>query len=156
MVDGLGNEEVKEAATPEPPAADIQQRKDSVTADQIMSRGGSAGGPEVISLKPTKTYDDLVPLERLKKRLVRDGLVGKPILVGLMVIDRVGHYGTFEGKNVIIVPQYFIRRYGVRRDDGTYSVYHMRSDGRAQRVGFRALTEKDFIDPKPVETSTNL
>ena len=70
-----------------------------------------------------------------------------------MVIDRVGSYGTYEGKNVVIIPQYYARRYGVQRDDGTYSVYHLRGDGRAQRVGFHPLKAEEFRDAKPVEQS---
>lgn len=146
-------EEVKEAAAPEaPPQPDAKRPKDTVAAEQIMQRGGQGHGPEVIRLKPTKTYDDLVPLPILQKRLTRDGLAGKPILMGKMIVDRPGHYGTFEGKSVILVPHYFIRRYGVKRDDGTWSVYHLRGDGRVQRVGFKAIEDKEFIEPQPVQS----
>jgi len=72
------------------------------------------------------------------------------VYVGKMIVDRVGRYGTFEGKSVIVVPNYFIRRYGVKRDDGTWSVYHMRGDGKAQRVGFRPIADYQFTEPQPV------
>jgi hypothetical protein len=150
------DEEVKEAAAPEQESgqnpAKSGQPKDTVTADQIMQRGGQGHGPEVIRLKPTKTYDDLVPLDKLQKRLKSDRLEGRPIFMGKMIIDRVGHYGTFEGKNVILVPHYFIRRYGVKRDDGTWSVYHLRGDGRVQRVGFHAIKDGEFMEPQPIQS----
>ena len=110
---------------------------------------GAAGA--VVWLKPAKTYDDLVPLDLLAKRLARDGLAGRPVLEGLMVIDRVGHHGTYEGKNALIVPQYYVRRRGVLKDDGSYAVYHLRSDGRAQRVGWHAITAEEFLDPRPAD-----
>lgn len=144
-------EEVKEAAAPEisaEPAQNTQQRKDSVTADQIMKQSGN-----LIYTKPTKTFNDLVPMATLQKRLVRDGLTGKPVLEGLMIIDRIGQHGTYQGKTVIIIPQYYVKRYGVQKDDGTYQVYHLRGDGKAQKVGFRPLTAEEFIEAKPAETS---
>jgi hypothetical protein len=142
MVDGLGNEEVKEAATPEP----VAQPKDSVAPDQVMR--ASEG---TVWLKPSKTYDDLVPLETLRKRLVRDKLSHKPIMEGLMVIDRIGYHGTYEGKDVVVIPQYYVRRYGVQAEDGNYQVYHLRGDGRAQKVGFHTFTAEEFVGAKPVE-----
>ena len=167
MVDGLGNEsvkeEVKEAAeptsgqnpeVPQEPVADTRQ-KDTIKPDQIMRRGAENKfrGVEVIYLKPKNTYSDLVPLPTLQKRLVRDKLSGRQIFEGLMLIDRVGHYATFEGKQVLAVPHYYIRRYGVKKDDGTWQVYHLRGDGKAQKVGFRDITDADFIDAKPVNPS---
>jgi len=35
---------------------------------------------DLVYLKPMKTYDDLVPLDILKKRLLRDKLADRPIL----------------------------------------------------------------------------
>ena len=67
-----------------------------------------------------------------------------------MVIDRVGYNGTYQGKPALIIPQYYVRRYGVKNDDGTWNVYHARRDGRAQRVGVRALSDADFQQTKPV------
>jgi hypothetical protein len=143
-------EEVKEAAAPEQPTEWRDQPgkpKDTVDPANVMRKGEG-----IVYLKPTKTYDDLVPLDTLQKRLTRDGLAGKPVYAGRMIIDRVGHYGTFEGKNVVVVPQYFIRRYGVKRDDGTWSVYHLRGDGKAQRVGFHPIKDGEFIEPQPVQS----
>jgi hypothetical protein len=142
-------DEVKEAAEPEAPQPNTQVRKDSIRPDQVWHKSEDG---KMVYKKPEKTYDDLVPLDKLQKRLIRDGLAGKPIFEGKMVIDRVGYYGTFEGKNVIIIPNYFIHRYGVKLDDGNWQVYHLRSDGRVQRVGFRAITDKDFTEAKPVES----
>jgi len=144
-------EEVKEAAEPQ----ENTQQKDVITPEQVMSRSGGENkfrGVEQIWLKPVKTYDDIVPLEQLQKRLERDKLSGQPIHEGLMLIDRIGHYGTFEGKQVLVIPQYYIRRHGVKNEDGTWTVYHLRSDGRAQRVFGKVQPDK-FIDPKPVESS---
>lgn len=145
-------EEVKEAAEPEAPQANTQVRKDSIQPGQVWYKGAEGHGPQLIYRKPEKTYDDLVPLDKLQKRLKSDGLAGKQVMEGKMVIDRVGFYGMFEGKNVIIIPHYFIRRYGVKLDDGNWQVYHLRRDGRVQRVGFRAITDKDFIEAKPAES----
>lgn len=139
-------EEIKEASPEEGP--ELALSKDTVQPDQVAKRNGNT-----IYLKPTKTFDDLVSGETLKKRLERDKLSGKPILEGLMIVDRIGHYGTFEGKSVIVIPQYYVRRHGVQRDDGTYIVYHLRGDGKAQKVGFRPLTPEDFIGAKPVQSS---
>lgn len=122
--------------------------KDTVQPDQIMRQGEG-----MVWLKPVNTYDDLVPMATLQKRLTRDNLAGRQVFEGLMLIDRIGHYGTYEGKNVIVVPHYFIRRYGVKKDDGTWQVYHHRNDGKAQRVGFRPLTDEDFRETKPVNPS---
>ncbi len=142
-------EEIKEAAD-EPQASTQQPRKGGITPEMVWKKSDPSRSPQIIYLKPTKTYDDLVPLDKLQKRLKSDGLAGKPIFEGKMIIDRVGHYGTFEGKNVVIIPNYFIRRYGVKLDDGNWQVYHYRSDGRVQRVGFRKITDEDFIETKPV------
>ena len=144
--DQIKNDEARGTVMPDP--STYTKPDDTVRADMVERRSG-----DVVYLKPTKTFDDLVPLETLKKRLVRDELEGKPILEGLMVIDRVGHYGTFEGENVIVIPQYYVRRYGVQRDDGTFSVYHLRGDGKAQRVGFHPLKVEEFHDTKPIGTS---
>jgi len=146
-------QEVKEAAEPE--TLNTQQPKNTIQPDQIMRRSGEPKfrGVEVIYLKPKNTYNDLVPFDTLHKRLQRDKLSGRQIFEGLMLIDRVGHYAQFEGKQVLAVPHYYIRRYGVKKDDGTWAVYHLRGDGKAQRVGFRAITDADFIDPKPVDSS---
>lgn len=141
-------EEVKEAGEPQ----ENTQQKDMITPDQVMSRSSGSRGPEQIYLKPVETYDDIMPIEQLQKRLERDKLSGHPIYEGLMLIDRIGHYGTFEGKQVLVIPQYYIRRNGVKNDDGTWTVYHLRSDGRAQRV-FGKIHADKFIDPKPVESS---
>jgi hypothetical protein len=51
-----------------------------------------------------------------------------------------------------VIPQYNIRRYGVKRDDGSWQVYHLRGDGKAQKVGFRDITDADFREPKPAES----
>jgi len=144
-------EEVKEAAEPEVEAS--AQPQDTVTPEQIQRRSGdeSFRGVEVIYLNPVDTYSDLVPLPALKQRLVRDKLNGRQIHEGLMLIDRMRHYGTFEGKRVVVVPQHYIRRYGVKKDDGTWQVYHNR-DGKAQRVGFHDITDADFLEPKPVNS----
>lgn len=148
MVDGNG--EVKEAAEPEPEVhTQTIVSKDTVKADQIMRQGEG-----MVWLKPVNTYSDLVPMPTLQKRLTRDNLAGRQIFEGLMLIDRVGHYGMYEGKNVIVVPHYFIRRYGVKKDDGTWQVYHHRRDGKAQRVGFHPLTDEDFRETKPVGAVT--
>ena len=150
-------EEVKEAAEPvaqQPTPTPTNQRRESLTADMIHHRSGDENkfrGIEQIWLKPTRTYDDIVPLEQLQKRLVRDKLQGRPVYLGSMLVDKIGHYGTFEGKQVLVVPQYYIRRHGVKNDDGTWTVYHLRSDGRAQKV-FGRVGEDKFIDPKPVES----
>lgn len=50
------------------------QHRDTVQAADVMRRSGGNDfrGAEVIWLKPKKTYDDLVPLDTLQKRLVRD------------------------------------------------------------------------------------
>jgi hypothetical protein len=141
-------EEVKEAAEPE--QTEAPQNSNGITPEQVWYKGNDG---KMIYLKPEKTYDDLVPMDKLQKRLKTDGLAGKPIMEGKMVIDRVGFYGKFEGKNVIFIPHYFIRRHGVKRDDGSWAIYHLRRDGRVQRVGFRALTDKDFIETKPAESS---
>ncbi len=146
MVDGLGNEEVKEAATPEPTSENTSEG--SVAPAQVMR-----ADDKTVWLKPTKTYDDLVPLGVLRKRLVRDKLPGKPVLEGLMTVDRIGYHGTYEGRDVVVVPQCYVRRYGVQLDDGTYRVYHLRGDGRAQKVGFRPLAAEEFVGAKPVEQS---
>jgi hypothetical protein len=149
------DEEVKEAAAPEVPEAPQQpeQKKSpyAVTGDQVerTSRGSQS---TVAWLKPTRSYDDLVPLDALQKRLVRDKLQGRPILVGKMTIDRVGYYGTVDGEKALLIPQYEVRRYGVLGDGGTYHVYHLRRDGRAQRVGVRPITAEEFRDPQPVQS----
>jgi hypothetical protein len=151
-------EEVKEAAEPTAEAGpEVPQKQNTkgVTPDQVWYKSEDG---KMVYLKPTKTYDDLVPLDKLQKRMKSDGLAGKQVMEGKMVVDRVGFYGTFDEpgksrKNVIFVPHYFIRRYGVKLDDGNWQVYHLRSDGRVQRVGFRAITDKDFIETKPVESS---
>jgi hypothetical protein len=148
-------EEIKEAAEPQQQPQENTQQKEMITPDQVMRRSGGKDkfrGMEQIYLKPTKTYDDLVPLDKLQKRLVSDKLSGQPIFQGLMLIDRIGHYGTFEGKQVLVIPQYYIRRHGVQNADGTWTVYHLRSDGRMQRV-FGKVEPDKFIDAKPVESS---
>jgi hypothetical protein len=140
-------EEVKAAATPEPAPAPDTHSSDDLLRAAIMRQTG-----KLIYLKPTQTYDDLVPLDTLKKRLERDKLAGRPIMEGLMIIDRIGHFGSFEGKQVIIIPQYYMRRYGVQREDGTFQVYHKRNDGKAQKVGFHPIKADEFLQAKPVET----
>jgi hypothetical protein len=148
-------EEIKEAAEPEVPQAQpTPQQKPSpytITKEQVMDAQPMYGGEKMhVKLTPTKTYDDLVPADVLQKRLLRDKLNGRPIFEGLMIIDRVGYWGTYEGKPALVIPQYYVRRYGVKNDDGTWNVYHARRDGRAQRVGVRALTDADFQQAKPV------
>lgn len=155
-------EEVKEAAEPiqqaepAPAPAPVAPKKPNPyepTPDQVMSATEMYGGRQWhVKLKPTKTFDDLVPIPTLKKRLERDKLQGKPIMQGLMIIDRVGYWGTYEGKPALIISQYYVKRYGVQNTDGSYAVYHLRGDGKAQRVGVRPLTDKDFLEPKPVES----
>jgi hypothetical protein len=150
-------EQVKndEARSMTMPPDDHYKPKDTVRPDMVHHRSGGENkfrGVEQIWLKPTRTYDDLVPLDQLKKRLERDKLSGRQIFSGLMLIDRIGYYGTFEGKNVLVIPQYYIRRYGVKKDDGTWQVYHLRSDGRAQKIGFRTITDNDFTEAKPAES----
>jgi hypothetical protein len=148
---GAPKEEVKEAAEPEAPGPQYRHERDTVHPDNVMRVSGDG---KVVYLKPWKTYDDLVPLGKLQKRLKSDNLAGKPVMEGKMVIGRAGYYGTYEGRNVVVIPHYFIRRYGVKLDDGNWQVYHyLRSAGRVQRVGFRAITDKDFIETKPVEPS---
>jgi|SRR5271166_3308825 len=145
-------EEVKEAAEPQP--TNTQVSRDMITPDMVdrRSRGENRfRGKEQIWLKPTRTYDDIVPLDQLQKRLMRDKLNGRPVYLGLMLVDKIGHYGTFEGNNVLIIPQYYIRRHGVQNDDGTWTVYHLRSDGRAQKV-FGKVKPEAFVDAKPVES----
>lgn len=141
-----GYPETKEAA-PEADTRTIVQ-KDTVTADQIMEDGGG-----VIYLKPVNTYDDIVGMAQLKKRLAADNLTGRQIFEGLMLVNQVGHHGVYEGESVVVVPHIYIKRLGVKKDDGTWQVYHKRSDGKAQRVGFRQLTDKDFQQAKPVNPS---
>lgn len=141
-------EEMKAAASPDP-----HVQRDTVEANRVMSRGGKWQDKEVVYLKPVHTYDDLVPIPSLQKRLLRDKLSGRQIHEGLILIDRIGHLGWFEGKVVLVVPQYYIRRRGVKKDDGSWQVYHLRSDGRVERVGLRGLADEDFLDPKPVESS---
>lgn len=151
-------EEVKEAAD-EPQVEALAhtntlQPRDTVKPDQVMRRSGEDRfrGVEIVWLKPVNTYTDLVPLPTLEKRLVRDKLSGRQIYEGLMLIDRVGHYGRLDGKQVLVLPQYYVRRYGVKRDDGSWQVYHLRSDGKAQKVGFHAITDEEFTQAKPVES----
>lgn len=160
-------EEIKEAA--EPPqkmdegweervqerVQNTQQPRESLKSDQIYRRSGDDKnerfkGKEQIWLKPQRTYDDLVPLEQLQKRLVRDKLSGRPIYEGLMLVDKIGHYGTFEGKAVLVIPQYHIRRHAVKKDNGKWQVYHLRSDGRAQKVMGEYGDDK-FLQAKPAE-----
>jgi hypothetical protein len=147
-------EEVKEAATPEasqPVQESVQNDPRSIKPEQVMDAQPMYGGEKMhVKLKPTKTYDDLVQPDVLQKRLLRDKMNGRQIFEGLMVIDRVGYWGTYEGKPALVIPQYYVRRYGVKNDDGTWNVYHARRDGRAQRVGVRAQTDADFQQAKPV------
>src|SRR5271167_1605648 len=133
----------------------IVTNDDTVKPDQIMSRSGEKkhNGAEFIYLKPVNTYSDIVPLDVLEKRLAMDSLEGRQIHEGLMLLNRAGHFGIFEGKKVVVVPQHYIRRYGVKKDDGNWQVYHMRSNGKAQKVGFRDITDADFMEPKPVNQS---
>ena len=149
-------EEVKEAAAPEPetPEQPAQPQKKSpyAVASADVERTSKGSQSTVAWLKPTRTYDDLVPVDILQKRLVRDKLQGRQILMGSMVVDRVGYYGTVDGEKALLIPQYFVRRYGVLGDDGTYKVYHLRRDGRAQRVGVRPITKEDFRDPQPIQS----
>jgi hypothetical protein len=145
------DEEVKAAAEPEAP----QERSPyEIQPDQVMSKHDMYGGSKVmVNLKPTKTYDDLVPLPQLQKRLAADKLAGRQIFEGLMIINKIGYWGTLEGKPALVIPQYYIRRYGVKRDDGSWAVYHFRRDGRVQRVGVRTITDEDFTEAKPVNQS---
>ena len=166
-------EEVKEAADPDPNAKPLRenfpddddqharalddwqyakdQQRNTVQPDQVMREHEMYGGRQyMVHLKPVKTYDDLVQPAVLQKRLLRDKVNGRQIFEGLMVIDRVGYMGVYKGKPALVVPQYYVRRYGVKNDDGTWNVYHARRDGRAQRVGVRALTDADFQQTKPV------
>jgi hypothetical protein len=126
---------------------DQDNNQDTVKPEQVMQQRGND-----VVLKPMKTYDDLVPLPTLQKRLVRDKLQGRQIYVGLMLIERMGYLGRYQGKNVDVSPTYYIRRYGVKRDDGAWQVYHLRGDGKAQKVGFRPLTDEDFQQAKPVDS----
>jgi hypothetical protein len=127
--------------------------EDTVEPDQIMERTGRQhNGAEIIHLKPINTYSDIVPLPTLQKRLAMDKLEGRQIHEGLMLINRAGHFGTFEGKKVVLVPQFYIKRYGVKKDDGTWQVYHLRGD-KAQRVGFKGIKDADFLEAKPVNPS---
>jgi hypothetical protein len=147
-------EEVKEAAEPEP-TPEVQKKPNpyEVKPEQVMRQHEMYGGSQVmVHLKPTKTYDDLVPLDKLQKRLAADKLSGRQIFEGLMIIERVGYWGTLGGKRALVIPQYNIKRYGVKRDDGSWAVYHLRRDGRAQRVGVKAITDEDFTNTKPVES----
>src|SRR5271157_273119 len=117
--------EVKEAADePEVHTQTIVTDDDTVKPEQIMSRSGGEKfrGVELVYLKPVNTYSDIVPIPVLQKRLTADKLNGREIHEGLMLINRVGHYGTLEGKQVLIIPQYYIRRYGVKKDDGSWQV----------------------------------
>src|SRR5271170_2052733 len=140
---------------PEVHTQTIVTNDDTVKPEQIMSRSGEKkhNGAEFVYLKPVNTYSDIVPLPVLQKRLAADKLNGRQINEGLMLINRAGHFGILEGKKVVVVPQYYIRRYGVKRDDGNWQVYHMRSNGKAQKVGFRDITDADFLEPKPVNQS---
>ena len=157
MVDGLGNEEIKEAAEPvqQAPVAETPAPEKSpyeVTSEQVAESHDMYGGSKrFVKLKPTKTTDDLVPLDVLQKRLQRDKVQGQ-IFEGLMTIDRVGYWGTYEGKPALIIPQTYVRRYGVRLPDGTFKVYHRRRDGKAERVGLRPQTAEQFLEAKPVES----
>src|SRR5271156_4775309 len=83
--------------------------EDTIQPDQIMKRSGEKthNGAEFIYLKPVNTYGDIVPLPVLQKRLAADNLGGREIHEGLMVINRAGHFGTFEGKKVVVIPQYY-------------------------------------------------
>lgn len=147
-------EEVKEAAEPDAPQPvqeSVQNDPRSIKPEQVMDAQPMYGGTKWhVKMKPTKTYDDLVQPDVLQKRLLRDKKNGRQIFEGLMVIDRVGYWGTYEGKPALVIPQYYVKRYGVKNDDGTWNVYHARRDGRAQRVGVRALTDQDFQQTKPV------
>jgi hypothetical protein len=147
------SEEVKEAAEPEAPQQPVVQQDNSrdIQPDQVMEAHEMYGGSKMyVKMKPTKTYDDLVQPDVLQKRLLRDKVNGRQIFEGLMIIDRVGFWGTYQGKPALVIPQYYVRRYGVKNDNGTWNVYHARRDGRAQRVGVRALTDADFTQAKPV------
>ena len=136
----IPEEEPKEAAY-----EDSEKLKNTVQAESV-----DKVTKDLVYLKPMKTYDDLVPLDILKKRLLRDKLADRPIFEGKMVIDRIGHRGVYEGQFKLIIPQYFIRRYGVQRDDGTFSVYHLRRDGKARRVGLRPVPAEEFREAKPI------
>jgi hypothetical protein len=155
-------EEIKEAAEPVQQAApapapvpeEPAQEKSpyNVTPDQVAEAHDMYGGSKkLVKLKPNKTVDDLVSLDVLQKRLQRDKVQGQ-IFEGLMTIDRVGYWGTYEGKPALIISQYYVRRYGVRLSDGTFRVYHKRRDGKAERVGLRPQTAEQFLEAKPVES----
>jgi hypothetical protein len=143
-------EEIKEASPEVEAPAHTQTivSNDTVKPEQVMSHDGS-----LVYLKPVNTYNDIVPLPVLQKRLVRDKLNGRQVYEGLMLIDQVGHLGTYEGEEVTVIPQVYIRRYGVKKDDGTWQVYHLRGEGKAQKIGFREITDADFTGAKPVNPS---
>jgi hypothetical protein len=151
-------EEIKEAAEPvqqEAPAPVQQEQKPdpyTVTPEQVADATEMYGGSKMfVKLKPSKTIDDLVPMDVLQKRLERDKVQGQ-VFEGLMILNRVGYWGTYEGKPALIIPQYYVRRYGVRLPNGEYRVYHKRRDGKAERVGLRSQTAEQFLEAKPVES----